>query len=72
MSQLRNAEGYLFLGHGYTKCRTQGSIGKMYKGKTYTCWSHENLTTQDGSVKKGRGSCGSGSHEHTDIQGPID
>ena len=38
------------------KCRTQGSQGKMYEGKTYTCWSHANLTTRDESVKRGGGS----------------
>ena len=38
------------------KCRTQGSVGKSYEGKTYTCMPHKNFTPRDESVKRGGGS----------------
>ena len=43
--------GFLFSGHEYTECRTQGPEGKMYEGKT----THD-LATRDESVKRGGGS----------------
>ena len=47
--------GYLFSGHEYTECRTQGPEGKMYSEKT-THDAHDNLTIRDESVKRGWGS----------------
>ena len=47
--------GFLFLGHEYTECRTQGPEGKMYEGKLHMK-AHDNLTTRDESVKRGGGS----------------
>ena len=46
--------GYLFWGHEYTECRTQGPEGKMYSGKT----KHDATRQFDDSgrvCKKGRG-----------------
>ena len=52
--------GFLFSGHEYTECRTQGPEGKMYpkvkcRGKLHMM-AHDNLTTRDESVKRGGGS----------------
>ena len=46
---------YLFSGHEYTECRTQGPEGKMYKGKT----THDGTQQFDDSgrvCKRGGGS----------------
>ena len=45
---------------------------KCIRGKTYTCWSHANLTTRDESVKRGGGSVANLEGMSTQHSGPID